>query len=298
MNIKRLFAIIMLAFIMISMLSSCSLFGKIESEPNNSAEKADAVDLDVNIKGTINTSDNENLDQDWFSFKLKKMTWVDLSLTTANVSNLGFPTWGIIVYGEDRSTALARRTASGNNDIELELGALPEGTYYVMVTGNCLNKSKMSYTMLLEKNHECAFDWVLAYEPTCVDEGYEYYACKICKAERDVRPIPATGHECDNWEVEIKPTCTKEGLRHGICSVCDEVVEDTMPKSFHLFNDWEVVSGNVIVPPIVKEHKCQECGYTETIKDWGYVWVTVLAGIAAIGVCFGIVAYIKAYKNP
>ena len=97
MNIKRLFAIIMLAFIMISMLSSCSLFGKIESEPNNSAEKADAVDLDVNIKGTINTSDNENLDHDWFSFKLKKMTWVDLSLTTANVSNLGFPTWGIIV---------------------------------------------------------------------------------------------------------------------------------------------------------------------------------------------------------
>ena len=60
MNIKRLFAIIMLAFIMISMLSSCSLFGKIESEPNNSAEKADAVDLDVQaaLDGLVALIDN------------------------------------------------------------------------------------------------------------------------------------------------------------------------------------------------------------------------------------------------
>ena len=293
---KRLFAIIMLVIMMLFMLSSCGLFGKMESEPNNSAEKADAVDLDVNIKGSIKTSDKEENDQDWYSFKLKKMTWVDLSFTTANASNMVMSMWTVVVYGEDRSTEIGRRTAGGDNDIKIKLGALPEGTYYVRVTGACLNKSKMSYTMLLEKNHECTFDWMLAYEPTCSEEGIEYYGCKICNTETDVRSIPATGHKCDNWEVEIEPTCTKEGLRHGICSVCEETVEDTMPKSFHLFNGWEVVSGNVIIPPIVKEQKCQECGYTETVKDWGYVWVTVLCGIAAIGVCAGIVAYFKAYK--
>jgi hypothetical protein len=75
---------------------------------------------------------------------------------------------------------------------------------------------------------------------------------------------------------------------------CAVVLETTD----HRFGDWEVVSGNVIIPPIVKEQRCIYCGHTETVKDWGYVWVTVLAGIAAIGVCFGLVAYFKAYQKP
>jgi hypothetical protein len=89
-----------------------------------------------------------------------------------------------------------------------------------------------------------------------------------------------------------------EGSRHGTCTVCNQEVTEKLSRGDHSFGAWEVVSGNIVIPPIVKEHKCEHCGYTETVKDFGYVWVTVLAVIAVIGLGVGVVSYFKAYRNP
>ena len=44
--------------------------------------------------------------------------------------------------------------------------------------------------------------------------------------------------------------------------------EKAIEKLEHRFGDWEVISGNVIIPPIVKEQECELCGFTETVNDW------------------------------
>ena len=81
-------------------------------------------------------------------------------------------------------------------------------------------------------------------------------------------------------------------------SLCNHKEEKTIEKLEHKFGDWEVVSGNVVIPPIVKEQECELCGYTETVKDFGYVWVTVLAVIAVIGLGVGVASYFKAFRRP
>ena len=101
-----------------------------------------------------------------------------------------------------------------------------------------------------------------------------------------------------NWETVKEPTCKVAGSEERTCSLCNHKEEKTIEKLEHRFGDWEVVSGNVVIPPIVKEQECELCGFTETVKDWGYVWVTVLAGITLLGLCFGVLAYIKAFRRP
>lgn len=65
----------------------------------------------------------------------------------------------------------------------------------------------------------------------------------------------------------------------------------------HDFSEYEIVNGSKLIPPIVKERKCNLCGEIDCIKDWSYVWVTVLAGLAAIGVAIGVIGYIRAFKK-
>ena len=100
------------------------------------------------------------------------------------------------------------------------------------------------------------------------------------------------------WEVVKAATCDADGSEERSCADCSYKEEQTVAQLKHKFGDWQNISGNVIIPPIVREQDCELCGYTETVKDWGYVWVTIIAAVALIGVGIGVVVYIKAYKNP
>ena len=65
----------------------------------------------------------------------------------------------------------------------------------------------------------------------------------------------------------------------------------------HKYGEIEIISGSKLIPPITKERTCELCGNIEHIKDWSYVWVTVVAGVAAIGVVIGLISYIRAFKR-
>ena len=65
----------------------------------------------------------------------------------------------------------------------------------------------------------------------------------------------------------------------------------------HDYSDYIVVSGNKLIPPIVREKTCNLCDDVQTYEDWSNVWITIVAGIAIVGVIIGLVNYVRAFKK-
>lgn len=290
---KRFTAIAMLLLVALLMLSACtgSSTGS-EKENNNEYQMANEITLDSSVKGKL----LEFMDEDWFVFNVPATSQISIDLTLGRWATNDVE-WYIDLFADDGFRSLETYKTVNRTEVTFDVGVLEKGTYYIRLRAG-FGGNHMSYTLGLVKEHECNPVEHILSEPSCTEEGTVRLDCAICDVLLDYKEIPATGHAATDWTIDVEPTCKNKGSRHGKCINCDEEVTEILEITDHRFGDWEVVSGNVIIPPIVKEHKCIYCGCTETIKDWGYVWVSVLAGIAAIGVCFGIVAYIKAYKNP
>ena len=58
-----------------------------------------------------------------------------------------------------------------------------------------------------------------------------------------------------------------------------------------------MVSGSKLIPPIVKEKTCVHCADVQSTEDWSYVWVTIIAVVALIGILIGVINYIRAFKK-
>ena len=290
---KRFTAITMLLLVALLMLSACtgSSTGS-EKEDNNTLELANNIALDSTVKGKI----GEIGDEDWLVFNVSAPSEISVKLTPGRWA-VKEVYWFVDLYDGEEDTYCETYKMSNRTEGSFDIGVLPKGTYYLIIRSS-MGGSHISYTMDLIKDHECNPVEHITQEPFCTEVGEAIYYCAICDELIEYKILPATGHQSANWTIDAEPTCKSTGSRHGTCIECGQEVTEILEVTDHRFGDWEVVSGNIIIPPIVKEQRCVYCGYTETTKDWGYVWVTVLAGIAAIGVCFGIVAYIKAYKNP
>ena len=290
---RRITAMTVIVLLLVLMLSACGTSGNgSEKEANNTFNTANEISVDSVVKGKISEKD----DEDWFMFTLTAVTEISVDMSFGRwVSDDTY--WTIVLYEADGVNVLDYYKVAGNKDVSFDFGVLDKGVYLVKMSAS-KGGGHISYDLSIVKKHECTGTYIMVQEATCTQEGAEEKRCTICGTLYDMRLIPKKSHACDNWEVDVQPTCKNEGSRHGFCNDCNVSVTETMPKTDHTFGKWETVSGNVIIPPIVKEKSCTQCGITETIEDWGYVWVTVLAGIAAIGLCFGVVAYLKAYRNP
>lgn len=295
---KRLIGIIIVILQMLLLLSSCGIAEHQEKEPNDTYGTATPLEINGYIEGSVRTTDYDNEDTDWISFDVSAMSELDIYLSLTEGMIPKNTSWSIVVFGSDGNTEIKNYSMIGNEDTTFKLGALREGRYYIRISASHSYEDFIPYTMYLEKKHECQVQLFVSKEPTCTETGEEAERCTICGASATVREIPASGHRSDNWTVDLEPTCMGEGSRHGTCTVCNQEVTEKLSRGDHSFGAWEVVSGNIVIPPIVKEHKCAHCGYTETVKDFGYVWVTVLAVIAVIGLGVGVVSYFKAYRNP
>ena len=137
---------------------------------------------------------------------------------------------------------------------------------------------------------------VVESEPDCTAEGTQKRVCSDCGYVQN-EAIPALGHSYGSWRTEREPKCEVAGSEVRECGACGHVESQSIPPLNHKYGEFTVVSGNVVIPPIVKNQTCSDCGHVNTVNDWGYVWVTVLALVGLVGICVGVVAYIKAYKN-
>ena len=303
-----------------------------ELEPNSSVKDATDIKANKEYSGSV----GNGTDVDWYKLTLSATAEVTINFRHEILSSTS-NYWTVNLYKEDGVTVVKTFNVSGNENGSFEMGSMGAGTYFVMVTCDRYHTSNVTYALSITEKHDCKGSFTVTKEPTCTQSGEQQRLCDVCGKSLETQTIAPAGHKSDSWTVDTEPTCNSTGSRHAVCSVCNENVteeiaklehvfdnwktvkeptckvagseertcslcnhkeEKSIEKLEHRFGDWEIVSGNVIIPPIVKEQECELCGFTETVNDWGYVWVTALAGVAFIGLIFGVLAYIKAFRRP
>ena len=202
--------------------------------------------------------------------------------------------WIIDLYDSSAVTKLATLDCYGNQETtSSESITLSSGTYYIRIYD--YRYSGIDYSFGIFERHDCHGAFVTTKNPGCTTDGEQVKNCSVCGVLLETQVIPATGHSSDNWVIDIEATCNKEGSRHCDCSVCGESVSEAIPMLSHAFGEWEVISGNKLIPPIVNERKCSNCGQSETDKDWSNIWITILAGlgvIVVIAIAIAIINYV------
>ena len=263
-----------------------------ELEPNLNAYSATAIELNKVYMGTTSHA----ADEDFYEFVLKKSNEVTVTFEhMAHDKTITY--WDVVLIDTDEKTELKTYSIMGDTPGSLKMGTLPAGRYYIKVSpGKQINGGV--YKLSVVEKHDCVGDLVITAQPTCTETGLGERTCTICGQMYDYESIPAKGHLFGEWATDYDATCDHDGKRHRQCTVCQLTEDGSIPQLTHKLGEWKIIRGNIIIPPIVKEQKCEYCGVTEVTEDWGYVWVTVLAGIAAIGLCAGVVAYFKAFRKP
>ena len=107
------------------------------------------------------------------------------------------------------------------------------------------------------------------------------------------------GHTSDNTWVENKVmTCESNGERVQHCTVCGRVAKaEVIKTNGHNYDDFIIISGSKLIPPIVKERKCDVCGYVEQVTDWSYILITIIVGLVVIGVMIGLINYFRGLRR-
>lgn len=101
---------------------------------------------------------------------------------------------------------------------------------------------------------ECSHDLeesIYTKEATCLNDGYTYRLCNICKREVIISKIAKLNHVSSDWIVDLEPTREAKGKRHKECLTCGEILEEELlneildeSKNLHL--SIGVVTGIVI----------------------------------------------------
>ena len=139
-------------------------------------------------------------------------------------------------------------------------------------------------------------EWSVILAPTCHSDGTRTRECSECDYF-ETETLSALTHEFGDWSAAEAPTCGQAGVEKRTCSLCGDIEEQQIEQLTHEYGEWIVISGSKLIPPIVREKTCELCGNTETVKDWSNVWITILVGIALIGVTIGIINYIVSIKK-
>lgn len=236
-------------------------------------------------------------EKDWFCFTLESARKVQLLLSTAQIDDSS-TYWDISIRDKDNPDKELWRAKSSGNITTTQSGwlDLSAGTYYVEIESANRHSSE-TYTIFIDEYHECNGKWVMVREPTCIEEGQKGEVCIICGKRLKTEKISAYGHISENWTVVKEPTCTETGYRCANCDRCHKDVQEVIEMLSHAYGEWNVVSGNKVVPPIVKEQICSQCGHINSVKDWSCIWITILTGVAVVGALIGIINYIRAFKR-
>ena len=114
-------------------------------------------------------------------------------------------------------------------------------------------------------------EWVVYYEPTCLNEGSRKRQCSVCGGnERE--SVAALGHTLTYYEAKL-PTCTESGHEaYEECSACNHTTYVYLPPQGHPFGEWitDVQPGVGVIGH--KYMPCPDCGITileESIEPTG-----------------------------
>ena len=99
--------------------------------------------------------------------------------------------------------------------------------------------------------------------PTCTEDGYTVFTCKVCSYSYTGAPVPTPGHVYD--DTVTPPTCTESGYTTHTCRGCGKTYTDTetAPTGHTMYLD------GVVSPPTCTEnasgrYKCRDCAENYT----------------------------------
>ena len=112
-------------------------------------------------------------------------------------------------------------------------------------------------------------DWVLQQEPTCTKAGKEISSCENCGATQ-TRSVDAKGHSYGAWNTTVAATCTAQGEKMRTCADCGNAEKKSVAATGHAYDD-----GTVIKPAAscsdtgIKSFTCKNCGHQYETKVMG-----------------------------
>lgn len=117
-----------------------------------------------------------------------------------------------------------------------------------------------SYVDPAECDHSVT-EWIVAYEPSCTEDGKETLRCKKCKSDlKDERAIPKLGHDNGEWVVTITADCTTPGEKILKCTRCEaELKKEEIPTLGHDDGEWVVDFPATCAEPGREVLKCGRC---------------------------------------
>ena len=129
--------------------------------------------------------------------------------------------------GDQSITACKVLHIKENNQVETLIPTIANGKL-------SFETSSFSYFVVVQEptNQPCThdfYDWDVAIEATCQQDGKKYRTCKLCK-EQEFETIPALGHDLTQHQGK-DATCLEAGYKaYEDCSRCDYFETNTLAK--------------------------------------------------------------------
>ena len=300
-----------------------------ETEDNNSKNTANIIKVNKSVNGSLSM----NGDVDWYTFNVSSNCEIAVTFNH-EVIDSSSTYWKFYIYDNTGVTELLSYGRKGNTETATtDYISLSPGQYYIKVVKDYY--SGKNYSLVVQEKHDCWGDFLVSKDATCTQDGMSEKRCNICNKLLESKTIPAD-HKYADWIIDSEASCSEYGSKHHTCSVCGYTETEQIEKEAHIFGEWSiskdptcsedgeqihtcsncqlierenithlehkygewiVVGGSKIIPPIVKEKTCELCGNTERFNDWSYIWVTIIAGIAVVGILIGVINYIKGMKK-
>ena len=98
----------------------------------------------------------------------------------------------------------------------------------------------------------------------CETPGEEVSYCSVCGEKGSSREIPAKGHDWGDWKWEVEATCNKEGLRVRYCNRCNMRDEDYVQGGEHKWGEWQTDKSATCTEGGTEKRTCSVCGQSQT----------------------------------
>lgn len=86
------------------------------------------------------------------------------------------------------------------------------------------------YMQIYSARKACTHDYeAVVTQPTCLQEGYTTYTCKLCTESYIGDATQALGHTWDGGEIAVEPTATDNGIMVYGCIRCEETKTEIIP---------------------------------------------------------------------
>ena len=154
--------------------------------------------------------------------------------------------------------------------------------------GNPCGEHKGGRTLpMLDHNNWVGADVIKKVDPTCTQDGYVIYQCKIesmvdgkktvCGKTKQVT-LPALGHSYNSWTIDREPTCTVSGEKSKHCTntwldengstvTCTKRDEITaIPPLDHKWSAWVVKKTPTHDELGYQEKTCADCGAVQRMS--------------------------------